>query len=69
MAWDWKLIVGNCTGCGICADVCPHDALAMTRAMAYPQPVPAACTGCRECVVQCPFDAIEVHEAAPAAQP
>ena len=67
MEWQWKLIDGNCPGCGICADLCPHDAIAMTREMAYPQAVPFACDGCMVCVDQCPFDAIEVMEAAPAA--
>ena len=67
MDWQWQLIRRECTGCGICADVCPHDAIAMARAMAYPEPVPLRCTGCMDCVRQCPFDAIEVRPA-PAAQ-
>jgi Pyruvate/2-oxoacid:ferredoxin oxidoreductase delta subunit len=63
MEWEWILIEQNCPGCGICADVCPHDAIAMTRETAYPEPVPSACVGCMICVAQCPFDAIEVNEA------
>ena len=63
MQWEWILVGQNCTGCGICADVCPHDAIAMTREMAYPEAVPLACIGCMICVAQCPFDAIEVNEA------
>ena len=62
MDWDWKLIKGECTGCGICADVCPHDAITMPRETAYPEPVPSQCIGCMICVEQCPFDAIEVKE-------
>ena len=65
MDWQWKLIVGQCTGCGVCADVCPHAAIAMTREMAYPEAVPQACTGCMICIAQCPFDAIEVSESSP----
>ena len=63
MQWQWTLIEGNCPGCGICADLCPHVAIAMTREMAYPKPGPFACVGCMVCVDQCPFDAIEVKEA------
>jgi formate hydrogenlyase subunit 6/NADH:ubiquinone oxidoreductase subunit I len=62
MSWDWNLIQGDCTGCGICADVCPHDAIRMTRDLAYPEPVQDRCVGCMICVQQCPFAAIEVHE-------
>jgi ferredoxin len=62
MDWEWKLIQQECTGCGICADVCPYDAIAMTRQMAYPAAVPVKCVGCMICVEQCPFAAIEVHE-------
>ena len=60
MPWRWKLSEGNCPGCGICADLCPHRAIVMTREMAYPQLVPLACVGCMICVEQCPFAAIEV---------
>jgi electron transfer flavoprotein alpha subunit len=67
MDWQWKLIQPDCTGCGICADVCSYDAIQMTREMAYPKPVPSACTGCMICVGQCPFDAIEVRESSAAA--
>lgn len=62
MDWEWKLIQQDCTGCGICADVCPYVAISMTCQMAYPEPVPAKCVGCMICVVQCPFGAIEVNE-------
>ncbi|MCK4646768.1 MAG: 4Fe-4S binding protein, partial [Candidatus Aminicenantes bacterium] len=37
MAWEWKLLIQNCTGCGICVDVCAEDAIKMTRDMAYPE--------------------------------
>jgi ferredoxin len=62
MDWAWKLITRECTGCGICADVCPHDAINMTRELAYPQPVPSLCVACMICVDQCPFGAIEIKE-------
>ena len=60
--WKWKLLEGQCTGCGICADVCEHEAINMTRRMAYPEAVVAACVGCMVCVQQCPFFAVEVRE-------
>lgn len=62
MAWEWKLIIQNCPGCGICVDVCPEDAIKMTREMAYPEPVPGKCDGCLTCLEECPFDALEVEE-------
>ena len=60
--WYWRLIQGNCTGCGICANVCPHGAIVMPREMAYPQPVDGRCVGCMDCVQQCPFEAVEVGQ-------
>ncbi len=66
MAWQWTLLEKECTGCGICADVCPHAAIEMTRDMAYPRSGPNPCVGCLECVEECPFQAIEVEELAQA---
>ena len=60
MNYLWRLIGQNCTGCGICRDVCSEHAIKMSRAMAYPEPIPGKCTGCLDCVTQCPFEAIEV---------
>ena len=62
MQWRWILRQSDCTGCGICADVCPQGAIAMSPDMAYPREAPTACTGCLSCVEECPFDAIEVTE-------
>ncbi len=62
MGWNWTLIGRECTGCGICADVCPAAAIEMPRELAYPQPRPGRCTGCMACLDECPFDAIEVAE-------
>ena len=61
MAWRWDLDLESCTGCGICRDVCPEEAIRMTREMALPEPIPGACTSCGHCRRECPFDAITVH--------
>ena len=60
--WKWILIKENCTGCGICKDVCNYDAINMTREMAYPEGVEGNCTGCRDCLEECPFAAIEIQQ-------
>lgn len=44
-----------CTECGICADVCPTDAIAFTP---YPEFGPA-CIFCFNCVRECPEEAIK----------
>jgi ferredoxin len=60
--WEWNLIIENCTGCGICFDVCSYKAIKMFRDMAYPQSEPGKCEGCLTCIKECPFNAIEVKE-------
>lgn len=67
MPWEWKLVQRQCTGCGICADLCPHGAIHMPREVAYPEVVSMRCIGCMTCVEQCPLVAIEVVERLPAA--
>jgi formate hydrogenlyase subunit 6/NADH:ubiquinone oxidoreductase subunit I len=67
MPWQWKLNQQQCTGCGICADLCPHGAIHMSREVAYPEAVSLRCVGCQVCVEQCPVDAIEINERLPAA--
>lgn len=62
MNWGWILIQKECTGCGICADVCLEQAVQQTREMPYPEPVQGRCTGCMDCVKECPFAAIHVKK-------
>ena len=65
MKWRWTLIKENCTGCGICRDVCDSFAIKMSRQMAYPEPIEGKCEGCLECVKECPFEAIKVEKVEP----
>jgi electron transfer flavoprotein alpha subunit len=68
MAWLWRLIEGECIGCGICADVCAEDAIRMTRDMAYPEVTAVRCVGCMRCAEECPVEAIEVQQESAAKQ-
>jgi len=60
MNWLWTCRMDQCTGCGICLDICQEDAILMPRSQAYPSPVEGECIGCMQCIQECPFDAIEV---------
>ena len=62
MGWQWKLLMEDCTGCGVCFDVCPEGAIHMPLESAYPEPIGGCCIGCLECMQECPFEAIEVSE-------
>lgn len=46
-----------CTGCAICIDVCPNQALEMVDGIAK-LTKPEACDGIGECVDACPVQAI-----------
>jgi len=52
----------KCTSCGICAKVCPYNAISVdTRAKTPAHVTTAACAGCGACAAECPANAIMIH--------
>jgi NAD-dependent dihydropyrimidine dehydrogenase PreA subunit len=47
----------KCTGCGICEDACPLEAIKVEDDLAR---VGEECTECGSCVDECPNDAISL---------
>ena len=62
MAAGQKAVVDKdlCTGCGICVDVCPHQALEMVDGVAK-LVRPDDCDGNGACVEACPVQAITLR--------
>ena len=51
-----------CKSCGICAEVCPYNAITVDKKRKLPAHVAtAACAGCGTCAAECPFGAITMH--------
>jgi ferredoxin len=59
MAAGQKAVIdeGLCTGCGICIDVCPNQALEIVDGLAK-LTKPEKCDGSGACVEACPVQAI-----------
>ena len=54
-----------CTGCGVCADICPQKAIKMTsskRGFLYPAVDDNICIHCNRCIKQCPVKHDNVAE-------
>jgi len=56
-----RLIEENCTVCGLCARVCPYNAIIFDKEAKRVEFIEAACGGCGTCAAECPFDAIKMR--------
>ena len=52
-----KIDSEKCTGCGVCVDVCPLEAISLNDGIAVIDE--DTCTECSLCVNECPNDAID----------
>ena len=50
----------KCTGCGVCQQVCPTDAISVDDIAGINR---KKCTGCGQCVAECPQDALSLKKA------
>jgi heterodisulfide reductase subunit A len=51
-----------CTACGLCAKVCPYNAIVFDAKTKTPAKITeAACAGCGNCAAECPFGAIQMN--------
>ena len=52
-----KVDTQKCTGCGLCVDICPVNAIKVENEKAV---ISDECVGCGACVGQCPVGAISL---------
>ncbi len=48
-----------CSGCGVCVDSCPSEAIEMVEGKAVVDP--EKCVDCGVCVDECPLEAISME--------
>src|SRR5690606_14534892 len=51
----------RCSGCGICAGLCPYNAITMDSERKIREINQAVCKGCGTCVAACPSGAAQQH--------
>ncbi len=51
----------KCQVCGLCARVCPYNAITVDKERKVTEVIEAACTGCGTCGAECPFGAITMR--------
>jgi heterodisulfide reductase subunit A len=51
----------KCTGCTLCARVCPYNAINVDKKNKKAEVIEAACAGCGTCGAECRFEAIEMR--------
>jgi len=56
-----KLNPDDCTGCQMCAKVCPFNAINVVPERKTVELIEAACSGCGTCGAECPFNAITMR--------
>ena len=50
-----KIDINKCTGCGVCVDICPVEAIRIENGKAV---IGDECTECGACAAECPQEAI-----------
>ncbi len=53
-----QLVEEKCRACGLCAKVCPYNAIAFNKEEKTTKIIEAACAGCGTCGAECPADAL-----------